>query len=139
MAGRLSELSYRLSDPASLKGLLYDIALSVLFTGISIVLFLTDSGSESIVSHPVQTVGVAGICFVAGIVGTSVFHRSERLRKLWSSNWIRFMIIFGLILCFQALLSGGYIIAAELLVGAISLMIGAIIMRTVLYVRRTSA
>lgn len=136
MAGRLSEWSYQLSDPTSLKGLLYDVTISVLFTGLSVAFLLIDSGSESITSHPAQTVGVAGTCFVVGIIGTRVFHQSERLRKLWASHIFRFAAIFGFILCFQALLSGGYIIAAELLVGAISLMIGALIMRIALYSRQ---
>jgi len=133
----MTRLGYRLSDPTSRVGLLWNAFLLLALVAIGSFLLGTEVTTNELIV--IDNAAAALIGAAIGIGLTPVFHLSERFRRIWSSLVVRAVVIGSVIFRGMALLETGQLASAPVLIGAITIAGGALLARVALYNRLQSA
>lgn len=129
----MSNLTYRLSDPASGWGLLFEATISLVLVGIVGLLI----ESESVEVTPVSPAAAAAVLVggAAGFIVHPVFLASERARRLWSRFWVRVAVVGASAGGLSIAMDRGLIGDTITLLAAVGALCGSVAGRAGVYVR----
>lgn len=129
----MANLSYRLSDPASARGLLYEAIANLLLVGV--VGYLIAFGGVTIRSVSAAAAAATVVCGAVGFILYPAILANERARRLWSHFGLRAMVIGVIIIGMSEAINRGLIDDAVVLLAAVGLLCGSIAGRAGIYVR----